>query len=300
MADQTLADHEVIVVDDGSTDGAGDEVQADARLGRPVRLLSSGGAGAVAARRMGVAQARADLLAFTDSDCEPEPGWLAAGVAHLERALDVVQGATYPTRTPVWPERSMYVGCEDGLYATCNVFYRRKAFEAAGGFDPRAGARLGFRPGTRLRGTGFGEDTLLGWDVRRNGSNGFAPEAVVRHHVFEMDLAESFRRAWAAGAFPALVREVPELRGTLLYRRWFLESPSRALVYGAAAAIVSGRTRLGIAALGGWALSRAVPVLHREPTWSRRTKVLPVDLALDAVMAAALALGSARARTPVL
>ena len=30
---------------------------------------------------------------------------------------------------------------EDGLYATCNVFYRRSAFEAAGGFDPDAGRR---------------------------------------------------------------------------------------------------------------------------------------------------------------
>ncbi len=300
MAEQSLADHEVIVVDDGSTDGAGDEVRADARLGRPVRLLSSGGTGAMAARRVGVEQARADLLAFTDSDCEPEPGWLAAGVAHLERGLDVVQGATYPTRTPVWPERSMYVEDEDGLYATCNVFYRRQAFEAAGGFDPRAEARLGFRPGSKLRGTGFGEDTLLGWKVRRSGCNGFATDAVVRHHVFEMDLAESFRRAWAAGAFPALVREVPELRRTLLYRRWFLESPSRALLYGAAAAMVGGRTRLGLAAVAGWTVSRAFPVLRREPTWSRRTKVLPVDLALDALMAAALAVGSARARTPVL
>jgi glycosyltransferase involved in cell wall biosynthesis len=300
VADQTLADHEVIIVDDGSMDGAPQEAEADARAGRAVRLLHSAGHGAVAARRIGVAAAQAPILAFTDSDCVPEPGWLAAGVAAVEGGFDLAQGATYPTRTPVWPERSMYVVAEDGLYATCNIFYRRDAFEAAGGFDPAAGERLGFRHGSLLRGTGFGEDTLLGWRVRRAGRTAFVPEAVVRHHVFDTNLSESFRRAWIAGAFPALVREVPELRQTLLRRTYFLGERSRLPLYVAAAAALAGHRRIAIAGVGGWALARARTVFRREPTWRRRAKVLPADLALDAVMAVALATGTLRATTPVL
>lgn len=300
LAAQTLRDHEVLVVDDGSTDGAGEEARADRRLGRPVRLLSSGGAGAVAARRVGVAAARADFLAFTDSDCRPDPRWLETGLAVLESGLDVVQGATYPARALVWPERSMYVGEEDGLYATCNVFYRRKAFEDRGGFDRTAGDRLGFRPGSRLRGTGFGEDTLVGWQVARAGRSRFVPEAVVRHHVFEIDLRESFRRAWATGAFPALVREVPELRRTLLRHRFLLERASRLPLYVAAVAMAARRPRLAFAGLACWVLHRTAHIIRNESSWRRRVKVLPVDLALDAVVAAALVVGSARTTTPVL
>lgn len=300
LAAQTLSDHEVVVIDDGSTDGAGEEAEADAGLGRPVRLLSSGGAGAVAARRIGVGEARGEFLAFTDSDCLPEPRWLEAGVAALEAGLDVVQGATYPARSLAWPERSMYVGDEDGLYATCNVFYQRQAFELGGGFDPTAGDRLGFRPGSRLRGTGFGEDTLVGWRVRRAGRSGFVPDAVVLHHVFEPDLRESLRRAWAVGAFPALVREVPELRQTLLRHRFLLERASRLPLYGAAAALLVRRSRPAAAGVACWMLLRSADVLSREPTWNRRVKVLCLDLTLDAVMALALAIGSARSATPVL
>src|SRR5579884_3101587 len=67
LAAQTFADHEVIVVDDGSTDGAGDEARRDACAGRPVRLLRTPSVGAVAARAAGVRAARGPVLAFTDS-----------------------------------------------------------------------------------------------------------------------------------------------------------------------------------------------------------------------------------------
>src|SRR5690606_14734702 len=80
---QELRDFEVIVVDDGSTDGADAEAASAVVAGRPVRLLRNPGRGAVAARQAGVAAARADLLAFTDSDCEPAPAWLAVAVGHL-------------------------------------------------------------------------------------------------------------------------------------------------------------------------------------------------------------------------
>src|SRR5205823_190465 len=83
LAAQTYRDYEVIVVDDGSTDGARDEVAADAAAGRNARLVSNTGSGAVAGRCAGVARSTAEYLAFTDSDCFPHPGWLAAGVAAL-------------------------------------------------------------------------------------------------------------------------------------------------------------------------------------------------------------------------
>lgn len=300
LAAQTLADHEVIVVDDGSVDGSADEARASADAGRPVRVLDAGGVGAVAARAMGVKAARAAVLAFTDSDCQPAPDWLERGVARIAAGADVVQGRTEPTRVVRPLERTVWVTQDDGLFATCNIFYRRSAFERAGGFDEAAGARIGFRPGRRLRHLGFGEDTLLGWRVRRCGRSEFAPEVVVRHHVFDADVRYHLLRAVNAGGFAALVREVPELRGVFLNHRWWLGPPTRLPIYTAALLLLAGRRKLAGASLLAWtgAHARALWGLPSSPR--RRLASLPVVLAGDLLTAGSLLAGSARARTVVL
>ena len=296
LSRQTLRDHEVVVVDDGSTDGSADVAERRAAGDARVRVVHAGGAGAVAARRLGVAAATAEFLAFTDSDCVPDPEWLEAGVARLRAGADVVQGATRPTTRARALERSVWSTVDDGLFATCNVFYRRDAYEVAGGFDDAAGERLGFRPGSALRGLGFGEDTLLGWRVRRSGSAVFAPEARVAHHVFPVDVRDTVRRSWTAGGFPALVREVPELR-SLLRDDLARGRRGRMPLYAAAAAAVARQRGLAMACAGVWLASRAVAVAKDEPSWRRRVKVLPLDVLSEAVTAAALVSGSVRART---
>jgi glycosyltransferase involved in cell wall biosynthesis len=147
LAVQTVTDHEVIVVDDASTDGSEQEAECRARSGQPIVVLAGAGNGAVEARCLGVAEARADVLAFTDSDCQPAPNWLERGLAAVAAGADVVQGRTEPT-TIVRPlERSIWVTGEDGLYATCNIFYRRKAYERAS---------IGFSSGSDVAGSGHG------------------------------------------------------------------------------------------------------------------------------------------------
>jgi glycosyltransferase involved in cell wall biosynthesis len=301
LAAQTATDFEVVMVDDGSTDGASDEVRSDIEVGRPVRLVANPGRGAYAARRAGAAASAAPHLAFTDSDCVPQPGWLAAGLAALEGGADLVNGITIPSRSPAPLERTMWSG-EEGLYPTSNVFYRRAAFEQAGGFDVQAADRFGFANGSTERRMGFGEDTLLGWTVRRRGVAVHEPAAVVHHQVLAPDLADAFRRTRMMEAFPALIREVPELRRSRLLRhRVFLNTPgNRVPIYALAAGILLRRKGMAATALAWWIGSGVNRARHASGPVGRRLAAIPVEMGLDAVATAALARGSVRFRNPVL
>jgi Glycosyl transferase family 2 len=88
---QLGAGFEVILVDDGSTDGTGDYV---AREWPQVRLVRSENRGVSHARNLGTAEARGDLVKYLDADDVLKPGTLArqAALMAAHPEADVVYG----------------------------------------------------------------------------------------------------------------------------------------------------------------------------------------------------------------
>lgn len=92
LAAQTLADHEVVAVDDHSADGSRARLERAARQDRRLRVIDNPGRGLVDALNAGVLLAEAPLLARMDADdvCHPERLRLQAARLESDRALDVL------------------------------------------------------------------------------------------------------------------------------------------------------------------------------------------------------------------
>lgn len=131
---------ELIIVDNGSTDGSG-EVARSQFPG--ARLISVESPGTVAwARNLGAAQARGTILCFVDADCVVPGDYLE----RVKRVLDTVDadavggGVTLPPGSPALAEvwqlmRNPPVDGSCGWVSGAGLAVRRAAFVSAGGFD---------------------------------------------------------------------------------------------------------------------------------------------------------------------
>lgn len=96
LANQSYADFEVVAVDDGSPQPVA-SMAGIREIPVELRILRQENAGPAAARNAGAAEARGEFLAFTDDDCIPDPGWLAALARELEAHPDALCGSLSPT-----------------------------------------------------------------------------------------------------------------------------------------------------------------------------------------------------------
>jgi GT2 family glycosyltransferase len=172
---------EIVIVNDGGRPPAADIVSAGDDATLSLRVVEQRNAGPASARNKGAAEARGELLAFTDDDCLPDRRWLLAFDAALRATPGALVGGRTVNALPdsVFADTSQRLadfvssyfhgGAMGRFFTSNNLAVARGAFLAAGGFD-----------------TSFpfsaGEDRELGdrWSAQGRPSVA-APDALVRH-----------------------------------------------------------------------------------------------------------------------
>ncbi|WP_337060152.1 glycosyltransferase family 2 protein [Kineococcus sp. G2] len=201
---------EVLVCDNGSTDGTRELVEAwTGRLPRLRWVDASARRGAGAARNAGARLARGEWLVFCDADDVVAPGWLdAVARALAEHSFVAGRFGTDELNDP-WTLAARSLQQQDGLQnspfpphlphaGAGNMGVHRSAFLAVGGFDPGA---------LHL------EDTDLSWRLQLAGHPlVFVPEAVV-HVRLRSTFRNLYRQGFDYGAAEAWLeqryRDVP-------------------------------------------------------------------------------------------
>ncbi len=192
---------EIVVVDNNSTDRTRDVVHEAGRDARwPIRYVFEGRQGLSHARNRGVQEATGDLVAFTDDDVLPEPGWVQALVeAFLAYQGDCVGGRILPLwlapppqwmtsphlRKVLWGMLALLDHGDKALMASendvdvvygANMAFRKGVLDALGHFRPDLGP-IGSR---QLR----GDDTdMVSRLLRAGGRVVYEPRATVHHQV---------------------------------------------------------------------------------------------------------------------
>lgn len=177
LTNQTTMPDEIVVADNNSPEG---EAAAAAVIAGRARLTIVAEQGAGPARNGGVAASSGDILAFTDSDCLPEPQWLANALAALS-GCDFVGGAM---RVLVADEHALtaaeafervfafdnrtYVLAK-GFSVTANLICPRALFDDVGGFRIGVSEDLEWCQRARAKGyvIGYAADAVIGHPARR-------------------------------------------------------------------------------------------------------------------------------------
>jgi len=193
---------EILIIDDGSTDGT-DALVAEAARSSPVpiRYYRQANRGQAAARNVGIREARSELVLFTDDDIIPAPDLvdqhLRSHERHAEPHFAVLGYVTWATEVRATPFMR-WLGLDGPLFAyahfagrtdldfrafyTCNLSLKTDFLRKNGMFDED------------FKGYGW-EDTELGYRLERKGLRLLYNPAALAYHYKFVSFAEACRRA---------------------------------------------------------------------------------------------------------
>ena len=119
---QTERDVQVVLVDDGSTDGSAAIAQAYAKQDKRIEVDRQTHAGQSAARNLGLTYAKGEYIAFVDADDYIDPDW-------CQRHLDAISGVDYVQSGYTRSGRHLAPATNHQFTSPCMRLYRRQAIE---------------------------------------------------------------------------------------------------------------------------------------------------------------------------
>jgi glycosyltransferase involved in cell wall biosynthesis len=203
-------DYEVILVDDGSTDGT----QEIATHYKDLHYIRQTNHGLSVARNTGIAAATGGIVAFTDSDCRADEDWIYYLVGDLINSRFAgIGGHNFlpPEDSPVAaavlvsPGGPAHVMLNDRVaehIPGCNMAFYKWALQEIGGFDPIF--------------TKAGDDVDACWRLQQRGYRiGFNPAGFVWHYRRSTIKAYLKQQHGYGEAEALLVRKHPEYFNSL-------------------------------------------------------------------------------------
>jgi glycosyltransferase involved in cell wall biosynthesis len=241
---------EVLVVDNNSSDGTAEQVEARAgRFPVPLRVVREDRQGRSFALNHAIDAARGEILIFTDDDVNLRPGFIAAhAAAYADPAVAGVGGRIVPImpeNTPPWM-LAMAEGASGGLTGLYDFGDELREIDPGAGMLLPFGANMSLRREVLRKLGGFRTD--LGWgrtfvpgeesDVfgRLRSSGGrivYQPDAVVEHRFQASKATLAYYLKFEAGCGRALVL-MTEFTPAQRIRRIFREALNLAVFSGKA------------------------------------------------------------------
>jgi glycosyltransferase involved in cell wall biosynthesis len=234
---------EVIVVDDGSTD----DTPRVAATYRTIRYLHQSNSGTAVARNRGLRDSLGEFLIFLDADDRLLPDAVTRGVEYLTRHPDdaLVTGHVQLIRADGTPD---IVPMQDHdtagylallrwnyIWTPGAVMYRRRIFDAIGGFDPGAGGSADYDLNIRIaRRFAVACHHHVVLEYRQHGANMTRDPAHMLRSAMSVRRREKkyavrsgdTRKAWSAGIRAAQAdfgaRLIARIKGDLVTGKWWL------------------------------------------------------------------------------
>ena len=141
VIDQTYRDIEILVIDDGSTDGCGRICDEYAERDERVKVFHTENRGLSCARNLGLDEAQGEWIGFVDSDDWIEPDMYECLLSRaLETGADVVECGVFQDfkkKTIVWNRQDLVMSSEEAIRlllrfeltnAVWNKIWKRKSF----------------------------------------------------------------------------------------------------------------------------------------------------------------------------
>jgi glycosyltransferase involved in cell wall biosynthesis len=212
VARQTFRDYEVIIIDDGSTDGTSESVS---RRPEPIRYLRQEHRGVAAARNRAMEEASAPLVAFLDSDDVWLPDFLAevttALTTHPEAAMAYSNFRTVDAHGQKLRghRKAQHGGAVTAplfssifIHTSC-VVARRDLILEAGGFDEGMTANEDYDLWLRLSLTYPFVSLSKSLCLRRSHNGSLSRNGSVRNLITKARLLEEFYERHGNGTVPA-------------------------------------------------------------------------------------------------